>query len=102
MRALKSLAIFAAVAVSSAAHAQTVDWKKIDEVLGRTAAVTQDVHRYGFPRSDLQVTLDGRVLFTTFDRGRRKDGRIGLWTREDNVTRFDQIEIRALPNTRWQ
>ena len=48
------------------------------------------------------VSLDGRVLFTTFDRGRRKDGRIGLWTREDNVTRFDQIEIRALPNTRWQ
>ena len=62
MRALKSLAIFAAVAVSSAAHAQTVDWKKIDEVLGRTAAVTQDVHRYGFPRSDLQVTLDGVAI----------------------------------------
>jgi len=48
------------------------------------------------------VALDGRVLFTTYDRGRMKGGRIGLWTREDNVTRFDQIEIRPLPNTPWQ
>jgi len=48
------------------------------------------------------VALDGRALFTTYDRGRMKDGRIGLWTREDNVTRFDQIEIRPLPNTPWQ
>jgi hypothetical protein len=26
-----------------------------------------------------------------------KDGRIGLWTEEDNVTRFDHLEITALP-----
>jgi len=48
------------------------------------------------------VALDNRILFTAYDRGRMKDGRIGLWTREDNVTRFDQIEIRPLPNTPWQ
>src|SRR5215831_10413352 len=34
----------------SSAHAQDVDWQKIDETLGRKPAVTGDVHRYGFPR----------------------------------------------------
>jgi hypothetical protein len=43
----------------TAAHAQDVDWQKVDETLGRKPAVTDDVHRYGFPRSDLKVTLDG-------------------------------------------
>ena len=41
------------------AHAQDVNWQKVDEALGRKAAVTDDVHRYGFPRTDLSVTLDG-------------------------------------------
>ena len=41
------------------AHAQSVDWQKVDGTLGRKAAVTGDVHRYGFPRSDLAVNLDG-------------------------------------------
>lgn len=43
------------------------------------------------------VSLDDKVLFVTFDRARRKDGRIALWTQEDNITRFDQVEIRPLP-----
>ena len=44
---------------ASAAKAQEIDWQKVDDALGRTAAVSGDVHRYGFPRSDLAVTLDG-------------------------------------------
>jgi hypothetical protein len=43
------------------------------------------------------VFLDGRLLFTAFDRSRGKDGHVALWTREDNVTRFDQIEICSIP-----
>ena len=43
----------------AAAQAQEIDWKKVDAALGRTAAVSGQVHRYGFPRSDLNVTLDG-------------------------------------------
>ena len=32
-------------------------------MLGRkTAAVSGDVHRFGFPRSDLKVTLDGVAI----------------------------------------
>jgi hypothetical protein len=48
------------------------------------------------------VALDNTVLFTAYDRTRMKDGRIALWTREDGITRFDQIEIRPLPNTEWR
>src|SRR6202008_442297 len=44
---------------TSAASAQTPNWDKIDAALGRKAAVSGDVHRYSFPRSDLTVTLDG-------------------------------------------
>src|SRR3977135_532908 len=44
------------------ASAQKIDGKKGDEALGRPAAASGDVHRYGFPRSDLQVTLDGVTI----------------------------------------
>ena len=62
MRALTMTAISAIVAIATVAHAQEVDWKKVDETLGRSATVTDDVHRYGFPRSDLQVTIDGVMI----------------------------------------
>jgi hypothetical protein len=49
--------------LASAARAQEVDWTKVDDAFGRKpAAVAGDVHRYGFPRSDLQVTLDGVAI----------------------------------------
>jgi len=51
-----------AIVMSSGAAAQEIDWKKIDDALGRSAAVTADVHRYGFPRTDLSVTLDGVAI----------------------------------------
>jgi hypothetical protein len=53
----------------SPAHAQEVDWTKVDETLGRKAAVSGDVHRYGFGRSDLSVTLDGVAIKTSFALG---------------------------------
>ena len=69
MRAFGMLAIAAMMSVSTAAQAQDIDWKKVDEALGRTAAVTGDVHRYGFPRTDLQVTLDGVTILPAFALG---------------------------------
>src|SRR5881628_2008762 len=63
MRAVQEFAICAVATVGGgAANAQEIDWKKVDEAIGRTAAVSGDVHRYGFPRSDLQVTLDGVTI----------------------------------------
>ena len=44
------------------AHAQTIDWQKVDDTLGRKPAVSGDVRRYGFPRSDLTVTVDGVTI----------------------------------------
>jgi hypothetical protein len=46
----------------TAAHAQDLDWQKVDDTLGRKPAVSGDVHRYGFPRTDLTVTLDGVTI----------------------------------------
>ncbi len=62
MRVVHVLAICGMAIIGTAAKAQDIDWKKVDEALGRTAAVTGDVHRYGFPRSDLTVTLDGVTI----------------------------------------
>src|SRR3954470_9716962 len=55
---LALLALGAAL-VSLPARAADIDWKKVDAALGKTAAVSGEVHRYGLPRSDLHVTLDG-------------------------------------------
>ena len=63
MRAMFSLLVSVfAVALAEVANAQEIDWKKVDDALGRTAAVSGDVHRYGFPRTDLTVTLDGVTI----------------------------------------
>jgi hypothetical protein len=62
MRAVSMLAVCALAAIGTSAGAQDIDWKKVDEAAGRTAAVSGDVHRYGFPRTDLQVTLDGIAI----------------------------------------
>jgi Domain of Unknown Function (DUF1259) len=44
---------------ASGVKAQEIDWQKVDDALDRKAAISGDAHRYGFPRSDLAVTLDG-------------------------------------------
>jgi hypothetical protein len=62
MRIIFVLAICALATIGAPASAQEIDWKKIDEVFSRTATVSADVHRYGFPRTDLQVTLDGVTI----------------------------------------
>jgi Domain of Unknown Function (DUF1259) len=46
----------------TSAHAQEISWQQVDDVLGRKPAVSGDVRRYGFPRSDLSVTLDGVTI----------------------------------------
>ena len=54
---------------ATAAKAQEIDWQKVDDALGRKAAVSSDVHRYGFPRSDLVVALDGVAIKPAFALG---------------------------------
>src|SRR5438445_5698874 len=70
MRAARLLfAICATATIATAANAQAVDWQKVDAAIGRSAAVTGDVHRYGFPRTDLQVTVDGVAIKPSFALG---------------------------------
>jgi hypothetical protein len=93
-------------AVSASALEQRVDlflfvnghFKRLES---RDADVAQERwHKLGLIANDdhLTVSLDRKVLFTTFDRTLMKDGHIALWTQEDNTTRFEQIEIHPLPN----
>jgi hypothetical protein len=62
MRTFQSLLSLGAVLVSVSASAQEIDWQKVDTTFGRKPAVSADVHRYGFPRSDLSVTVDGVAI----------------------------------------
>jgi hypothetical protein len=44
-------------------QARQIDWEKVDTAFGRKAAtVAGDVHRYGFPRTDLNVSVDGQSI----------------------------------------
>lgn len=55
-------ALLCAFALPTLASAADIDWKKVDAALGKTAAVSGEVHRYGLPRSDLKVTLEGVTI----------------------------------------
>jgi glycosyl hydrolase family 59 (putative galactocerebrosidase) len=61
-------------------------------------------HTLGVTLNDdhFKVSFDGKVLFTAFERTRRKDGHVALWTQEDNITRFDRIDVRVLLPTEWR
>ncbi len=70
MRVVKfAVACSFVLSMIGAADAQGIDWGKIDATFGRTAAVAGTIHRYGFPRSDLQVTLDGVTIRPTLALG---------------------------------
>src|SRR5215216_6157218 len=70
MRSILPLFLSAAIAAfASAASAQEIDWQKVDDAFGRKATVSADVHRYGFPRTDLQVTVDGVSIKPAFALG---------------------------------
>jgi hypothetical protein len=63
MRTIALLAAFGVVvALTGQSHADEIDWTKVDAALGKTASVQGAVHRYGIPRSDLQVTVDGLTI----------------------------------------
>ena len=70
MRVILTLLLGGVVATFAfAANAEEIDWQKIDVVFGRKPAVSGDVHRYGFPRTDLQVSVDGVTIKPAFALG---------------------------------
>jgi hypothetical protein len=70
MRVTTAMA-FASLSILGAASATAAetDWKTVDLVFGRAAAVSGAVHRYGFPRTDLKVSLDSVQLKPGFALG---------------------------------
>jgi hypothetical protein len=97
-------------AISANAFEQRVDLLlfangKPSRVDSAEAEVLRDRwHTLGVTLNDdhFKVSLDEKVLFTTFERTRMKDGHIALWTQEDTMTRFDRIDVRVLPPTEWR
>jgi hypothetical protein len=44
----------------------------------------------------LDVSLDGRALFSATDHTFAEAGRVGVWTKADSLTHFDALEAEAL------
>ena len=68
-RFLSLASISLGCALSMSAKAAQTDWFIVDTILTRTGAVSGDVHRYGLPRGDLNVSLDGVALKPGFALG---------------------------------
>jgi Domain of Unknown Function (DUF1259) len=57
------LASCLSVAWVMSAHAADVDWTKVDQAIGRSGTDQPGgVHKFSFPRSDLNVTVDGTTI----------------------------------------
>lgn len=90
-------AAIAAIAVPAGTRAQQVDWKAVEEVMGRAGSLQTDgVYRFSMPRSDLRVTIDGLVVSPALALGSwmamkpRADG--GVMAMGDLVLVQDEIE----------
>jgi len=73
---------------------------KKERIWGTDADVVRDRwHLLELQANDDQFTisLDRNWLFTARDSTLPGDGQVGLWTEEDNVTRFDRLEIETFP-----
>src|SRR5438045_1655941 len=62
MRTVQMILVCSVALTAAVANAQEIDWKRVDTTLGKTGTVSGQVHRYGFPRSDLQVAVDGVAI----------------------------------------
>src|ERR1700758_2461068 len=57
------IASLPALALWATATAADIDWSKVDQAIGKKASDQPGgVHKYGLPRSDLNVTVDGVAL----------------------------------------
>ena len=57
------IACLPALALCVGAAAADIEWSKVDDALGKKGAdLPGGVHKYGLPRSDLSVTVDGVAI----------------------------------------
>jgi hypothetical protein len=70
MRTVCGLAIMGILLGTVPAAAAGIDWAPVDQALGKPGADQPDgVHKYGLPRTDLHVSVDGVVLKPAFALG---------------------------------
>jgi hypothetical protein len=59
-----------ALAFALAANASPIDWSKVDQAMGKPGTDQPGgVHKYGLPRSDLKITVDGLAIKPTLALG---------------------------------
>jgi hypothetical protein len=60
----------ATIALSAAASGADIDWSKVDQALGKPGTSQPGgVHKFGLPRSDLKITVDGVAIKPTLALG---------------------------------
>ena len=69
MRATIAILTLSIASLRGQAMAAETDWKKVDLVFDRAAAVSGNVHRYGLPRTDLKVSVAGVQIKPGFALG---------------------------------
>ena len=70
MRLAALFALISGMTLATAAGAVDIDWSKVDQALGKAGSNQPGgVHKYGLPRSDLKVTVDGIPLKPTLALG---------------------------------
>jgi Domain of Unknown Function (DUF1259) len=69
-RIITLMAGFGAAAFAVAANAAPIDWSKVDQAMGKPGTDQPGgVHKYGLPRSDLKITVDGVAIKPTLALG---------------------------------
>lgn len=64
------IAGLAALTVGLGASAADIDWSKVDQAIGKPGTNQPGgVHKYGLPRSDLKITVDGVAIKPTLALG---------------------------------
>ena len=62
-RIVPGIAALSALVLPLIAGAADIDWSRVDEVIGKKGVdLPGGVHKYGLPRSDLQVKVDGVAI----------------------------------------
>ncbi len=70
MRLFALIAAISGFALSTTAGAADIDWNKVDQALGKPGTNQPGgVHKFGLPRSDLKVTVDGVAIKPTLALG---------------------------------
>jgi hypothetical protein len=63
MRLAAFFAVICSITLTASAGAAEIDWSKVDQAMGKAGSNQPGgVHKYGLPRSDLKITVDGVPL----------------------------------------